>query len=192
MIQQKSPTSQQKKHKTQNNFRLSVKELKVKIEVYVNGHKEWRSVALNYLGRLGNRYLQIRPSQETIGQDLVTRQTINYYMKELVELGIIRKISRGFKQTCLYILNDWFFDPENRERYSDTFSFMKECCVHHLMSIFKEGYNPNEPNLWENMTLTLNKEPLFVVALGILACDYEIHSKNKHGPPRTLTSPTLA
>ena len=192
MIHQKSLTSQAKLHKKRinlTNIRLQVKDLKIDILVYVNGHKEWLRESLGYLGRLSNRHLHVRPSQTTIGQDLVTRQTINYYVKEFVELGILRKINRGFKQTCIYILNDWFFDPENRKRYSDIFPFMKECCVHHLMSIFRDGPDANEPNSWENMTLTLNTEPLMVVALGMLAQDYEINLKNKHGPPACPPKP---
>lgn len=193
MITSKKPLSQQKLHKTQHPIATDLK-----IDILALAKKESNRAMINTLIDLANNHACVFPSQEFISQDYVTRKTANLVMKLFDETNIVRKLNRkgsGVKQlTCMYFLNTWFFDPENRKKYADIFPAMEKNCLPHLMVLFYQG--PKDPIKWYLVTASLNNNPLFVAALNMQYQEYtiasELRSKNKHGPPRTLTSPTLA
>lgn len=71
-------------------------------------------------------FSDIRICQERIARFVgMSRQRVNYIIKQLCQKGLIQSRYRGFKKTCLYTINHYFFYPSIKERLQHTLSWIK-------------------------------------------------------------------
>jgi len=137
-IYQISHTCKQKRKKKPNRRSnwlnsLSAYDLKKNPHTYFPTLKPWQLRAINYLIRISNNCQEIYPMQETLGEEYVTRESVHLFLHELDDLGFIKILNRGKYRTCLYMLNEWFYNPFNRSLYQQIFWAMKYFTIHYLM-----------------------------------------------------------
>jgi hypothetical protein len=114
---------------------------------------------------LQTKYEHVFISQGTLAQYLgVKRETINRIIKQMVRDGILKKISQGFKKSCIYKLNPYFFCHDIKSKLRMFFKTLRIIPLF-LLTPFSLGHQSSSSH---NITLFKN--------LGYK----EIYINNKH------------